>query len=300
MNKSVPNLPAHRILAVVLALATLLAANAARAQLIPPTPYGDRQSPIDIVNPRPVSSEPKFGDTKELETALTFTVKNTTGKKLCDGEGCGDAKTDQRWGSLKAYPPKGAAPHIWFGGVRYTLDEFHFHAPAEHLVNGQLTQMEVHYVFIKDGGNPCKTGGLLVIGQRIKQGVENEMLDKIYGPQVPLPTNYYADPAIVPGFKIRAVTGDLHAQSSYRYAGSLTAPAELPGCPDPPEPPGNPIQQLQTGYLPESVTWVLLEQPIQMSKEQIARFRKLFPNGDARGPQALHQVVKKAPPGRQP
>jgi carbonic anhydrase len=76
---------------------------------------------------------------------------------------------------------------------------------------------------------------------------------------------------------------------SYRYAGSLTAPAEL-GCS---YPPGNPNQQLASGYLPEVVSWVVLKETIQMSEQQIARFQALFPNGDARGPQTLRQEVRK-------
>jgi carbonic anhydrase len=79
--------------------------------------------------------------------------------------------------------------------------------------------------------------------------------------------------------------------SSYRYSGSLTAPAEL-GCDNPP---GNPDQQLASGYMPEVVSWVLLTRTIEMSKEQITRFQKLFPNGDARAPQALHQTVTRTP-----
>lgn len=74
---------------------------------------------------------------------------------------------------------------------------------------------------------------------------------------------------------------------SYRYPGSLTAhvnPEHLGGCPNPP---GGETQQLVSGQLPEVVSWVVLRQTIQMSEAQLARFHALFPNGDARGPQAL-------------
>ena len=58
---------------------------------------------------------------------------------------------EQRWGSLKVYPASDV--QILFGNQWYTLLEFHFHAPAEHLVNAKLTEMEVHVVFAKNGGS---------------------------------------------------------------------------------------------------------------------------------------------------
>jgi len=67
---------------------------------------------------------------------------------------------------------------------------------------------------------------------------------------------------------------------------ALTAPFYIATCDNPP---GSPIQQLESGFLPENVSWVLLQRTIQMSAEQIARFQALFHNGDARGPQALKE-----------
>jgi carbonic anhydrase len=166
-----------------------------------------------------------------------------------------------------------------FGNLTYTLVEFHFHTPAEHLVNGKLTEMEVHVVFAKDGGQVCSSGGLLVIGQRIKVGQPNPELDKIFGPGVTLPTRYGTFPVV------QIIIGNVLSglKDSYRYAGSLTSPADL-GCSNPP---GNPVDQLASGFIPENVSWVVLAQTIQMSEQQIARYQALFPNGDARGPQAL-------------
>lgn len=294
MAVSVLNIAARRILCIALVLAPVLAANVASAQHDPPVSYGNHQSPIDIIDTEehPVPTDPKapgFGDTSQLAVPLTFELKNFIGSQWCPPPSapCTPAfystTVEQRWGSLKAYPdPKDSAPKILFGSLSYTLVEFHFHAPAEHLVNGELTEMEVHFVFAKDGGPVCSSNGLLVIGQRIMKGQLNPELDKIFGPAVTLPTIYGLFPK-VRNFIISNVLSGL--EDSYRYAGSLTAPANL-GCSNPP---GDPTQQLASGNLPEVVSWVLLERTIQMSDKQIARFRALFPNGDARGPQALKQ-----------
>lgn len=274
---------------VALALASSLAIHPASAQGTPMTALGDRQSPVDILDSL-VVVDPKasrFEDIRGLNEKVDFELKNTTGSKWCkEGVAC-KGVVDQRWGSLKAYPDTDV--HIRFGGQSYKLKEFHFHAPAEHLVNGRLSEMEVHFVFAKDDALACSPGEFLVVGQRIVKGRENPELEKIFGPNVKLPTSYASAPEPVKGFVIGRVISGL--TSSYRYSGSLTAPAEL-GCNDPP---GNPDQQLASGYMPEVVSWVLLTRTIEMSKEQIVRFQKLFPNGDARAPQSLHQTVTRTP-----
>ncbi len=293
MTMSVLNIAARRILRITLVLAPALAANVAVAQNVPP-PYGNYQSPINIIEPVPLVNAPTFVNTSDLQQPRDFTLKNTTGSNWCHDVTECQGTVDQRWGSLKAYPPP--APEkpiqIQFGASRYTLQEFHFHAPAEHLVNGVLTEMEVHFVFKKNEGQACSSDEYLVIGQRIMKGAPNSELNKIFGGQIALPTRYGLPAVPLKQFTIGKVLTNLN-EGSYRYSGSLTAPADL-GC----IPPGNPIDQLASGYLPEVVSWVLLEPTLQMSGDQIACFRVLFPNGDARGPQAIksQRVGKTRPP----
>lgn len=298
MTMSVLNIAARRLLCIALVLAPVLAANVARAQNDSPASYGNHQSPIDIIDTHgspvlPDPTAPGFGNTSQLQSLLSFEFKNTSESPWCKNvPGC-TGLADNRWGSLKAYPIPAtdppSPPQIWFGNASYHLLEFHFHTPAEHLVNGKLTEMEVHFVFTKDEGQLCSSGGLLVIGQRITKGQRNPELDKIFGPNVTLQTSYPTSgpPSSGPPYttveiRISKVLSGL--KDSYRYAGSLTAPFYIASCDNPP---GNPIQQLASGHLPENVSWVLLERTIQMSEQQIARFQALFPNGDARGPQAL-------------
>jgi carbonic anhydrase len=166
------------------------------------------------------------------------------------------------------------------------LLEFHFHSPAEHLIDGNLTDMEVHFVFKKDGQDNCGSGLLVVLGKRIVAGTPtppvNEQINKIFGPNVNLPVNYSSPATEVSGFVISRLLEGIGRE--FLYSGSLTAPANLANCGNPP---GNPDQQLESGYLPEVVSWVLFEQPLILSAAQIARFQQLFPNGDSRAPQPL-------------
>lgn len=280
MSPSVPGFPFRRALRAVLFAATLLTTNLLCAQTA--AEYGENQSPINIRSSAYKADLPRFSNIDGLRAPLTFTLKNTTGSAWC--EGC-LGKVDQRWGSLKAYPVEKTAGHIVFGGSSYTLVEFHFHTPAEHLINGQLAEMEVHFVFKKDTGESCATDELLVIGQRIVHGAINRELDRIFNKDLVLPASYQNPPVTVPNFVIANVLYGL--SFSYRYEGSLTAPADL-GCKNPP---GNPNDQLASGNLPQVVSWVLLRDPISMSPNQIAKFQKLFPNGDARGPQAIQKQV---------
>jgi carbonic anhydrase len=290
---------AGRILRLAALLVLVFASGSASAQGVPY--WGKNQSPIDITPPRE-SVVPVFTDTAGLEVTTTFTLKNTTGINWCKDEVACNGKVDQRWGSLKAYAPEkptpiGEAPQIDFGGARYTLKEFHFHYPAEHLIRGQLDRMEIHFVFHQNGAKGCTTGEYLVIGQLIKEGSANEELEKIFGPGVPLPGpgQSYGPVSITVSNILRGFPA---TTSSFRYAGSLTAPAEIENC-IPPSGPDNP-NQLGTGLLPEVVSWVLLTRPLTMSREQIARFGALFPNGDARAPQNLYQDVMMGPDARRP
>jgi carbonic anhydrase len=291
MRRVIP-LAARRILSIALILAPAAAlvtvAHSACAQNNPPAIYGHSQSPVNILDDH-VEIDwhlPAFTNTGDLSQARNFLLKNNIGAHWC---GSCAGLVDGRWGTLKAYPdPKGSGAHITYGGQGYTLEEFHFHLPAEHIVDNRIAAMELHIVFSKDNAVSCSAGSFLVIGQRIALGEPNAELEKIFGPNVMLPTSYSSNPTPLGSFTIGKLLGAL--EFSYRYDGSLTAPNDL-GC----NPPGNPDKQLATGVLPEVVSWALLEGSTHMSAAQIARFQGLFPGGNARAPQPLYQQVKRPP-----
>lgn len=261
--------------------------------LAAPAQYGRNQSPIAINHDQvPIDpNAPRLEGLSNLARPLDLTVKNYIGAPWCPSGGC-EGKIDERWASLKANAPASGAPQIKFNGSIYTLAEFHFHSPAEHVVNGRFAEMEIHFVFAREGASGCVPDQLLVIGRRIVPGTPSPQIqaqwDKLFGPGVQLPVNFSSPALKVQGFVISPLIVGI--ERTYRYQGSLTAPSDL-GCPNPP---GNPNQQLASGFLPQVVSWVLIADPILMKPSEILRLHKLFPNGDARGPQELlDQDVKR-------
>ncbi|MCM3743510.1 carbonic anhydrase family protein [Sporosarcina luteola] len=145
--------------------------------------------------------------------------------------------------SLQANPE---APDnsIVIDGTEYKLVQFHFHTPSEHQINGETMDMELHLV------HQDADGGLAVLGLMIKEGKENETLAAIWDA---LPMNETENEIDL------NETIDLNAllpsdQTTYTYNGSLTTPP-----------------------CTEKVKWIVFEEPIEMSKEQIQAYQETFP-----------------------
>jgi carbonic anhydrase len=130
-------------------------------------------------------------------------------------------------------------------GTEYELVQFHFHTPSEHQFNGQSFDMELHLVH-QDANDQ-----LAVLGLMIKEGASNPELEKVW--EV-LPKEETTE-AIKLSEPIHFMSMLPKDQQSFRYNGSLTTPP-----------------------CTEGVKWIVLEQPIEMSKEQIDAFRQIFPD----------------------
>lgn len=130
-------------------------------------------------------------------------------------------------------------------GTSFALDQFHFHAPSEHTIDGRHAAMELHLVHSDDAGH------LAVVGVLIEQGAANEHLGAAWD-RLP---DRSGERTSIPGASMNA--GDLLPQDRgyYRYPGSLTTPP-----------------------CAEGATWFVLRQPIRMSSEQIDRFTALYPH----------------------
>jgi carbonic anhydrase len=128
------------------------------------------------------------------------------------------------------------------GERRYTLAQFHFHHPSEHLVDGKAFAMEAHFVH-------TSPDGLAVVAVFIVPGRLNAVFRKIVATMLaeegpPLPADGAIDPnrLLPPG------------RSYYHYEGSLTTPP-----------------------CSESVDWLVLTHRIEVDESDIARFAKLYP-----------------------
>ena len=151
------------------------------------------------------------------------------------------------------------------GGVLQAGDEstkllqFHFHTPSEETVNGKHYPMVAHFVHKGDDGT------LSVVAVLFKEGKENATLAPVFAA---LPAE--GTPAPLASFDPAAVLPENRAY--YKFTGSLTTPP----CSD-------------------GVHWQVLKTPVELSKQQIAAFRKLYPM-NARPVQPLngrHVLVSK-------
>lgn len=139
------------------------------------------------------------------------------------------------------------------GDEAFALQQFHFHHPSEHRINGQSFAMEVHFVHARQGG------GRGVIAALMSAGGANEAFAKIALAMPPKDKTVNAPPGVDP----RALLPQ--SLRYYTYAGSLTTPT--PTC-------------------EQDVTWMVLAQPIAVGAADIAKFASFYPL-NARRPQPI-------------
>ena len=136
----------------------------------------------------------------------------------------------------------GAGSSIEIDGTAYELQQFHFHSPSEHTVDGELAAMELHLV------HSDVEGAIAVVGVFLVEGDDNPHLDPIWDVMPAVA----GDPIAIEGATIDA--DDLLPQDRrfIEYSGSLTTPP-----------------------CTEGVTWHVLVEPVQLSAEQVSTFRAI-------------------------
>lgn len=145
--------------------------------------------------------------------------------------------------------------YIEVDGVRYNLVQFHFHHPSEHAIKGHLSDMEAHLV------HQSADGKLAVVAVLLSEssGYANATMATVWEhmPARAGQSEKIAD-MVNPG-------GLLPPDRGYwTYTGSLTTPP-----------------------CTEGVRWLVMEQPISISREQLNAFASLF-NRNTRPTQELH------------
>ena len=118
---------------------------------------------------------------------------------------------------------------------------------------GRSFPMEMHLV------HSAADGSSLVIGVFIKRGRTNRTLEPIFKD---LPEGA-GETRQVQGVRIDELLPN--DRSSFRYVGSLTTPP-----------------------FSESIRWIVLAHPIELSRKQIGAFRDLFEDGNSREVQPLN------------
>ena len=135
------------------------------------------------------------------------------------------------------------AGELVLGHERYALQQFHFHTPGGDKLNGEVFEFAAHIL------HKSVSGQLLAIVVPFRIGAESPMLTQVLPHD---PTKVNGDHVID---KVQVNVEDLlpRKRSYYRYSGSLTdAPCT------------------------ENVEWLVMKEPLTLSKAQLATWRSHF------------------------
>lgn len=138
---------------------------------------------------------------------------------------------------------------IVLDGTSYDLKQFHFHLPSEHTEDGEHAEMEVHFV------HADKSGKLAVVGVLMEQESDDDDRSPFGDLFAKLPAEEGATAKITRAFDLTAFLPDDRDQ--YRYDGSLTTPA-----------------------CAEGVKWTVLKDSVDVSPDQVAAYKELFPKSN--------------------
>lgn len=128
-------------------------------------------------------------------------------------------------------------------GKDYQLLQFHYHALSEHTIDGNYFPIEVHFV------HKHSDTDFAVLGVMFVEGKENDLFKK-YLNKFPTSKGEYKSDDLISLLSLFPEN-----KSSYYYSGSLTTPP-----------------------CSEVVSWYVLENPVEASKEQIEKFSKILNN----------------------
>ena len=125
-------------------------------------------------------------------------------------------------------------------GLHHELKQFHFHSPSEHTIAGQSYAMEMHFVHVGEDGM------VVVVGILIEEGEEHPVVNKLWAFMPENPGDTSEQPIGIEETNLLPPTREYYA-----YSGSLTTPP-----------------------CSEGVAWIVLKTPVELSAEQIERFKE--------------------------
>lgn len=147
--------------------------------------------------------------------------------------------------------------YIVVDGTKFELKQFHFHSPSENRIDGHSYPLEAHFVHADEHGN------LAVIALMFQYGQPNKTLEKIWKK---MPTEIGKRPCSMQSKDVEQLLPK--NREYYRYNGSLTTPP-----------------------CSEGVRWLVLKQPVSVSKDQVRRFAKIMGQENNRPVQPLNARV---------
>ncbi|MEZ5995664.1 MAG: carbonic anhydrase family protein [Hyphomonadaceae bacterium] len=157
-------------------------------------------------------------------------------------------------GHTLQFSPALSTATLSIGSDEYTLAQFHFHSPAEHLLDHRAYPLELHFVHRNEGGQ------LAVVGVFIEQGPENSAIAALLSHKPD-----QAGEAFSEDLEVNLMALLPPDRAYFAYAGSLTTPP-----------------------CSEGVRWNVMRTPITASAEQIAALREAL-GASSRHPQPINE-----------
>jgi carbonic anhydrase len=145
------------------------------------------------------------------------------------------------------------ASSLQVGDEQFVLQQFHFHSPSEHTIDGKHSAMEMHLVHKSEGGK------IAVVAVLIEEGEDNPAFDAVWD-FLPSAANHERKSAITIDAAVLLPKSHQH----FSYQGSFTTPP-----------------------CTEDVLWMVLVTRVELSKEQIEKFRAII-DGNNRPVQPLN------------
>ncbi len=149
--------------------------------------------------------------------------------------------------------------HIVVDGEEYELQRFRFRLPGEEIVDGRRAAMSVQFE------HRSKSGQVAVLAVPLVEGKENRLVRTLWT-SLPLEPGKAKTPS---GVKIDPGLLVPQKRDYHTYVGSQTTPP-----------------------CAEGVLWLVLKQPVTLSKEQIADFAKVYRNNVRPAQAANGRVIK--------
>ncbi|MBT2322026.1 carbonic anhydrase family protein [Variovorax paradoxus] len=144
--------------------------------------------------------------------------------------------------------------YIVMDGSRYDLVQVHFHHPSENEIRGKRFPLEGHFVH-KD-----RQGNLAVVAVMFKEGRENKGLNVAWDH---MPAGAGQSSTLEAHFRPESILPK--SKSYYRFSGSLTTPP-----------------------CSEGVLWMVMKQPVEISRSQLEKLRHALPHENNRPVQPLN------------
>jgi len=136
--------------------------------------------------------------------------------------------------------------YIKVDGIKFDLIQFHFHSPSENQIHGKNFPLEAHFV------HQSKDGKLAVVAVMFEEGKENKVLKKIC-------KKVFSNIHHINNCSLTATDINMllpKNKNYYRFTGSLTTPP-----------------------CSEGVRWLVLQDYLQISKQQIEKFVTVMMKG---------------------